>query len=171
MTERPFSRALDDYLGRPQDVPNGGSASRGYVTCCEGSRILQPVAQELCHGHLLPESAMVRAPRCPKGVRLPRPRSPGEPGRGGQRYGAGRLRRAGVRAGGGSTAASAGIGGRGRRRAGPWSSKVPARPASQRCPLARAGLRRDAFITARPSEKAVSIMPDAQARQRLFGWP
>ncbi len=43
------------------------------------------------------------------------------------------------------------------------------RPAGQRCPLARAGLRRDAFITARPGEEAVSIMPDAQARQRLFG--
>ena len=62
---------------------------------------------------------MVRAPRCPGAVRLPRPRSPGEPGRGWQRYRAGRPRRAGVRAGGGSTAASAGPGGRGRRRAGP----------------------------------------------------
>src|SRR6266568_7291078 len=65
---------------RPTSLQIGGSASREYVTCCEESRILQPVAQELCLGHLLPGSAMVRAPRCPKGVRLPRPRSPGEPG-------------------------------------------------------------------------------------------
>src|SRR5208337_406001 len=44
------------------------------------------------------------------------------------------------------------------------------RSAGRRCPLARAGLRRDAFITARPGGEAVSIMPDAQAWQRLFGW-
>ncbi len=55
---------------------------------------------------------------------------------------------------------------------GPWPALRGGggRPAGQRCPLARAGLRRDALITARPSEEAVSIMPDGQARQRLFGW-
>jgi hypothetical protein len=56
------------------------------------------------------------------------------------------------------------LGGRGRPCA------AGGRPAGQRCPLARAGLRRDAFITARPDGGAVSIMPDPQAWQRLSGW-